>query len=362
MANVKDDKFTYDPFALSEGAQQKEDAANAHYANAPGDYQSSEYDGIAKGYLNQYQNRGPFSYDFNSDALYQQYKDQYIKQGQMAMMDTMGQAAAMTGGYGNSYAQTVGQQVYNQNLGKLNEIMPELYGMAYDKYQQEGQEMLNLYSLYSGLEQENYGKYQDSVNNWFNMGSVLRDEANTAYNREYGNWELGYNSAEKDYYTTRDENFTSTENEKNRTWESEEAQKSRAESNKANSKNELITLIANGYTPTKSELDAVGITEEQAKIYANSNSKAVEYEKLLPGTDAYGIVQKAINGATSLEDLNEITKEYIRIYGEDAIKGMAAFQKRLKELKPKQQNQTTITNNDITRYGIQAVNPWEINS
>ena len=70
----------------------------------------------------------------NSDALYQQYRDLYTQQGQMAMMDTMGQAAAMTGGYGNSYAQTAGQQMYNQYLGKLNEVVPELYQQAYNRY------------------------------------------------------------------------------------------------------------------------------------------------------------------------------------------------------------------------------------
>ena len=55
-------------------------------------------------------NRDKFQYDLNGDALYQQYKDRYIQQGKQAMMDTMGQAAALTGGYGNSYAQKAGQQ------------------------------------------------------------------------------------------------------------------------------------------------------------------------------------------------------------------------------------------------------------
>lgn len=59
------------------------------------------------------QNQEKFSYDLNGDALYQQYKDQYTTQGKLAMMDTMGQAAALTGGYGNSYAQGVGQQAYH---------------------------------------------------------------------------------------------------------------------------------------------------------------------------------------------------------------------------------------------------------
>ena len=110
-------------------------------------------------YLNQYVNREPFSYDINGDALYQQLRDNYTQQGKMAMMDTMGQAAAMTGGYGNSYAQSVGQQAYNQQLSQLNEIAPELYSMAYDQYQQEGQDILSKYSLYQDLSDQSYQKY-----------------------------------------------------------------------------------------------------------------------------------------------------------------------------------------------------------
>ena len=63
--------------------------------------------------LDQYQNREPFQFNVNEDALYNQYKDQYIKHGNLAMKDTMGQAAALTGGYGNSYAQTATSRLWN---------------------------------------------------------------------------------------------------------------------------------------------------------------------------------------------------------------------------------------------------------
>ena len=84
-------------------------------------------------------NREKFSYDLNGDALYQQYKDKYLQQGKMAMEDAIGQASTMTGGYGNSYAQSVGQQAYQAQLENLNDIVPELWQMAYDRYNQERQ-------------------------------------------------------------------------------------------------------------------------------------------------------------------------------------------------------------------------------
>ena len=121
--------FSYDKFAVSDTVNEALNLLNQQSANKPGSY-TPVWQDEADAYLSKYQNRDPFSYDFNSDALYQQYKDNYTQQGQMARMDAMGQAATMTGGYGNSYAQTVGQQAYNQQLSQLNDIMAELYGMA----------------------------------------------------------------------------------------------------------------------------------------------------------------------------------------------------------------------------------------
>ena len=69
--------------------------------------------------MNDLLNRKEFSYDLNGDVLYQQYKDNYITQGKQASMDVMGMASAMTGGYGNSYAATVGNQTYQGYLQQL---------------------------------------------------------------------------------------------------------------------------------------------------------------------------------------------------------------------------------------------------
>jgi hypothetical protein len=65
------------------------------------------------------------------------------------MEDAIGQASAMTGGYGNSYAQSVGQQMYQKEMQGLNDIIPDLYQLALDKYNAEGQELLNKYNLLS---------------------------------------------------------------------------------------------------------------------------------------------------------------------------------------------------------------------
>lgn len=118
-----------------------------------------EYEALAK----QYQNRQPFKYDLNADALYQQYKNAFANQGKLAMQDTIGQASAMTGGYGNSYAATAGNQAYQASLANMNNVIPELYQMAYNRYSQEGQDMLNRLSMYESDRANKYSMFRDQV-------------------------------------------------------------------------------------------------------------------------------------------------------------------------------------------------------
>ena len=130
--------------------------------------------------------------------LYQQYKDQYQSLGQMAMMDTMGQAAALTGGYGNTYAQNAGQQAYNAYLRNLNDVVPELYSMAYEKYRDEGTDLYNQFGMTQGLDERDYGRYRDTVSDWYNDVGLAMDYYNSQYDRDYQQW-----ATMLDYYSNK---------------------------------------------------------------------------------------------------------------------------------------------------------------
>ena len=114
--------------------------------------------------LQEYLNREDFRYDLNADALYRQYKDRYMELGKAAMADTMGQAAALTGGYGSSYAQNVGQQAYGKSLEQLGDVVPALYQLAYDRYREEGETLYQTYQNWAQQEQEAADReYQDQL-------------------------------------------------------------------------------------------------------------------------------------------------------------------------------------------------------
>ena len=104
--------------------------------------------------LDSYMNREDFQYDVNADALYRHYKDQYTQLGKRAMQDTMGQASALTGGYGSSYAQNVGQQAYQSYLSKADDVIPTLYQLAYDRYRDKGDRLYKTYQSWAQLEQQ----------------------------------------------------------------------------------------------------------------------------------------------------------------------------------------------------------------
>lgn len=153
----------------------------------PGDYKSPYLQQLGD-IMSQIQGRKPFSYDLNADMLYQQYKDQYQNLGQQAMMDTMGQAAGLTGGYGSSYGQNVGQQAYNSYLQQLNDKIPDLYRLALDKYNAEGDEMYKQYGLLSDRENAEYGKWRDRMSDWRQDLANAQQRYDTDRNFDYGKW------------------------------------------------------------------------------------------------------------------------------------------------------------------------------
>ena len=179
--------FKYTAYQESDAVKQAQALLQQQLANKPGQY-TSPWQTQLNDAINKIMNREKFSYDMNADALYQQYKDQYVTQGQMAMMDTMGQAAAMTGGYGNSYAQSVGQQAYHGYLQQLNDKIPELYQLALNKYQMEGDDLYNQYSMLSAQDQQDYGKYRDTVSDWQVEMDRLQNQYNTERDYDYGKW------------------------------------------------------------------------------------------------------------------------------------------------------------------------------
>ena len=172
---------TYTP---SQAVTDAENALKEWEANRPGDYVSSYQDQLDALY-NQIVGRGEFSYDPSADPLYEMYKDRYTVGGQQAMQDTMAGAAALSGGYANSYAQTVGQQQYNAYMAELAAILPELEARAYDRWRDEGVDLYNQFQLTQGLDATDYDRYRDTVGDYYNDLGYAYGKWQDLYGNDY---------------------------------------------------------------------------------------------------------------------------------------------------------------------------------
>ena len=116
--------------------------------------QQGAYDEAMKTFLN-----NDFAYNLEEDPFYKQLSDRYTKQAQLAMEDAMGRAAAMTGGYGNSYAQSVAQQAYFDQMSNLDDAAMSLYSDAYSKWRDKKSDAYDQLGVLDALKTNEYNQY-----------------------------------------------------------------------------------------------------------------------------------------------------------------------------------------------------------
>lgn len=191
--------FSFKEYEQSQAVKDALAQLQNHYAGGAPTWSGGSYGTLLSDIMNKINNRDPFSYDLNGDALYQQYKNKYINQGKLAMMDTVGQVSALTGGYGNSYAETAGNQAYQGYLQNLNDIVPDLYNLALNTYETEGNKLYNQYNMYNDAYNREYSQYQDSLSAWNAEGERLNQAYQYAQNLDYGMYQDAYNNAFNQY-------------------------------------------------------------------------------------------------------------------------------------------------------------------
>ncbi len=171
-------------YPQSEQTRQAQQAAQSHDGTRPGGY-VSRYQQQLDAAMEKILNRESFSYDLNGDALYRRYKDQAIQNGRLAMLDTMGQAAALTGGYGSSYSQSVGQQAYQKSMDTLADTAARLRTQAREEYDRQGEQAQSHYRLLAQRESEEKSAYDAGVSAWQAENSRLWDRYDALRQQDY---------------------------------------------------------------------------------------------------------------------------------------------------------------------------------
>lgn len=174
---------------LEQGYQQTDAATAAQQAlqqlmnQKPQGY-TSKYGGQLEGILQQLQGQ-KFNYSLNNDAYWQSLKDSMTEQARQASLNAQGQAAGLTGGYGNTAAQLAGSQAYQQALIPLNDRAMDAYNLALQRYMMEQQGLGDQFNMLNALEQQNYGQYRDTVTDWQNERAFAANMYNTEEDRSY---------------------------------------------------------------------------------------------------------------------------------------------------------------------------------
>ena len=176
---------TYKPSAQ---VQQYQNQLQQVQAQKPQGY-NSKYGAQLDGILQQITNPEKFKFDFNGDEMFKYYADQYTQKGRQASMDAMGQAAALTGGYGNSYAQQVGNQAYDQYLMDLYAKGDQMRQEAYQRYQDDRADRYNQLNALGQADERDYGRYRDTVSDWERDRGYYTDLYNNERNFDYGTYQ-----------------------------------------------------------------------------------------------------------------------------------------------------------------------------
>ena len=202
---------------------------------------------IYEQYLAQKNAMGPFKYDYASDPVYQQYARQYTNAGKRAMDDTLAQVSARTGGLASSYAGGAAQQAYNKYMTDLDNIVPQLEQIAYNRYRDQQSDLASDYSARLQQEALGWDRYRTERDDIDSDASLLYQLGNNAYSRNrdtIGDMQNLYSLAQ---------NAEQTEYKY------------------------LADLIENsGYEPTDAELQRAGMDRARANAYKNIYNLAQE--------------------------------------------------------------------------------------
>lgn len=248
----------------SQQVQQAQDNLAQVQAQKPQSY-NSKWAPQMENILQQIQNPKEFKYEFNGDNLFKYYADLYTQKGKQASMDAMGQAAALTGGYGNTYAQQVGQQQYQQYLLDLYDRGMDLRDRAYQQHQDQLADQYNIYNTIAGQDNTDYGRYRDTMGDWQTDLQYATDRADRERDFDYNMYNTDLN-----YWTNMAQNEAAAEKdwadleEKQREFDANLTEEQR-QYNQNLAVDYATAILANGQIPSNELLVAAGLSLEDAQ-------------------------------------------------------------------------------------------------
>lgn len=197
-----------DSAATTQARQQADKYAQAYQSGINNGYNSSYTESINK-LADKYVNN-KFDYDVNSDSTYQSYSDKYKREGAKAQENAQGFYATNTGGYANSYAQTAGLRTYGEYMDELAEKIPSLRSEKLQSWQQEQENTLNQISMLQGLDDTQYQRFRDNLQDNYDFMNYYENKYSTSkgidmseFQNELAKWQTRTNAAASELSSIR---------------------------------------------------------------------------------------------------------------------------------------------------------------
>lgn len=207
----------------------------------------NQYAEQQQGLLDAIINRPDFSWSKEDDPQWSSYKKSYLREGDRATANALGQAAAASGGRPSTAALTAATQAGDYYATQLNDIIPTLYQQAYDRYLNEYNMSLQDLNAVNTQEQLDYTKYLDQL-------GQFNTDRNFAFNQYLSDFDIlqdklsalqGQDSVDFDRY-----------------WNGQQLQREDAMAQQQLAQGQVDAILSAGGSPSADLVGASGYTTE----------------------------------------------------------------------------------------------------
>lgn len=150
------------------------------------------YQGEIDSLVDKISSREDFTYDPDTDPIYQNYRETYLREGNRARENTLGDYAAMTGGMPSTAATAAAEQAQNYYNAQMADVIPALYQQAFDMYMSNAAQNINDLGAIRGAAADALNQWSANLGLVQNQFGALQSASDTAYNRGFNKWQSDF--------------------------------------------------------------------------------------------------------------------------------------------------------------------------
>ena len=263
----------FDTLKRKNKAEQEEQEWNA---NRPADYVSQNKEAMDA-------LTGEIGSGYDGDTLakaYQQYRDQTTDAAAAAAENTRANAAALSGGYGNSWADSLAAQGQGAATANVDAALTGLRSRALNEYQNRQSGLVEALSGMENTEALDRSAYGSNLSNWYNRQNFLANQSAQARNENDNYWNNLWNGIKTVGNVARSA-YDGYMGYTQQQWENEFAEKQFEAEQERMATNKAFELYKDGYVTAADQLlQPYGKTSD---IFTKADNGQATFESQMEG-------------------------------------------------------------------------------